>query len=119
MPCVFCPGNGQVRILWETEGAYLIAVIGLDGVEMEGRYLIIPRTHIESVLHLPENWQGDVAKLIRKVPEFVAGLPYNISYNEGRDAGQRIPHTHAWLIFRRGEEGKPSFQLGLNALLAI
>jgi diadenosine tetraphosphate (Ap4A) HIT family hydrolase len=43
----------------------------------------------------------------------------NISLNLGKKAGQRLEHLHFWVIVRRGEEGLPSENLGLSALIKL
>jgi diadenosine tetraphosphate (Ap4A) HIT family hydrolase len=116
--CPFCPANGMVRILAENGTAYAVAALDEARNILPHRYLIIPKAHIESVLDLPDTWHARMAELICSLPEHESGLPFNISYNEGVAAGQRIKHTHAWVIFRHGEEGSHTENLGLSALLA-
>jgi diadenosine tetraphosphate (Ap4A) HIT family hydrolase len=67
---------------------------------------------------MAENWHAQVKELVRMTPEYICGKrAFNISQNEGRDAGQRVSHCHTWLIFREGEIDKKSYQLGFKALI--
>lgn len=117
LKCPFCPGNGQVEILDRCGSAYIVAALDPEGTPMPGHYLVIPFVHTESVLELPLRWHRDLSSLVDSTPEYKAGVPFNISYNQGRPAGQRLDHAHAWIIFRQGEEGKTTENLGLAALL--
>jgi diadenosine tetraphosphate (Ap4A) HIT family hydrolase len=115
--CPFCIENGKVAIIEQTAIAYLVAVIDNEGRILTGRYLIIPKRHVESVFDLPDNWQVSVRRLLKQVPEVKSGVPFNLSYNQGRAAGQRIAHVHAWVVQRSGEEGQASYELGLSGLI--
>lgn len=118
--CPFCLENRKVRIILQTENAYLIAPIGVNGECMTGCYLIIPKQHVESALDMPDNWHAEVKELVRMTPEYIQGKrAFNISQNQGKDAGQRVNHCHTWLIFREGENDKKSYQLGLKALIDL
>jgi diadenosine tetraphosphate (Ap4A) HIT family hydrolase len=116
--CPFCPENGKVKILFQNETAYLIAVLDSEGKVMTGCYFIIPKMHITSVRNLPAGWQESVNQLLGKIPDIVDGRqPFNLSYNEGEAAGQRVAHVHMWVILRDDDESLPSYGLGLNALI--
>ncbi len=119
LECPFCVQNGKVKILKENQIAYLIAALGSDQQPLPGRYLIIPKAHVESIFDLPDGWQESVNCLLR---DFFAEAEkietdFNLSYNEGVRAGQRVKHIHCWFIIRSGEEGKSSHSLGLSALI--
>ncbi len=115
--CPFCPENERVQILQENPTAYLVAALDSNGIKMPLCYLAIPKQHIESVRLLPENWHSVLINLVERTPEFQEGVSFNISYNEGRAAGQRIPHVHAWIVFRQDEIGTQAEDLGLAALV--
>ncbi len=111
--CPFCIENGKVNILSETEGAYLV-----EALQGPGFYLIIPKQHIESLLDLPGLWQTCVADLLRHIPEIQAGKHFNLSYNQGHVAGQRVSHVHAWVIIRSDSEVEETRHLGLASLIS-
>ena len=113
--CPFCVENGMVAIIAQTDRAYLIAV--RNGAEVvTGCFFIIPKQHVESVLDLPDDWQAVFNELLWQAPG-ISGSSFNVSYNSGRAAGQRVAHVHAWVVLRSGEEGKPSHELGFAALI--
>ncbi len=117
--CPFCVENGKVQILHENETAYIVAALGNDRQPMPNHYLIIPKVHAESILDLPAIWQASLNELLRYliVTRAKPGVSFNLSYNQGREAGQRVSHVHAWIIFRGDESGTPSHELGLATLL--
>lgn len=115
--CPFCVENGFVTIIAETEAAYLIQVVkDMDGImaEQMGRYFIIPKRHMESIMERPDDWTAHENLLLwrafneaenddqlihvmngRDLMEAV-----NTSWNNGKWAGQRVKHIHLWVIFR-------------------
>jgi diadenosine tetraphosphate (Ap4A) HIT family hydrolase len=101
--CPFCTENGHVDILARGRGSYLIQA-RRDGNVMEGCYLIIPYAHAKSIAELPLNFLDDLVRLMPSIPEVADGAHPNIVINQGRDAGQRIEHVHAWITVRQ-----PSF----------
>lgn len=116
--CPFCLANEAVNVVDETVDAYLIKVLDKDGQVMEGCYFIIPKQHVTSVIELPGAFQLSVSTLLKRIPDIAAGAAYNLSYNQGGDAGQRVDHVHAWVVVRKSEQGMASYQLGLVALIA-
>jgi diadenosine tetraphosphate (Ap4A) HIT family hydrolase len=115
--CPFCTSTGQVKIIRENEDAYLIAALDSTNSLMPGCYLVIPKIHVESVIELPERWHARLVELLVHIPEFAAGVPFNLSYNQGRAAGQRVSHVHGWVVFREGEAGTAAYEKGLKALI--
>lgn len=116
--CPFCVKNGKVKILCENDMAYLVAALGDQGDIIHDRFLIIPKDHVESVLDLPSGWHGAVQQLLRgHFGQTMAERSFNLSFNQGQEAGQRIVHIHCWLIFRdKCSEGGAS-ELGLSSLI--
>lgn len=115
--CPFCLANKMANVIDETVDAYLIKVLDKGGQVMEGCYFIIPKQHVTSIIELPGAFQLSVNSLLKRIPDIKGGAAYNLSYNQGGGAGQRIDHIHAWVVVRKGEEGMPSYELGLAALI--
>lgn len=68
--------------------------------------LIIPKRHIATVSDLSMNELNDVFFLSKKIKSELRLIDskikgFNIGFNEGRAAGQTIPHVHLHLIPRR------------------
>ena len=73
--------------------------------------IIIPKTHIASLIELTEQQQGLIGRLIilatklaRK--EGIAESGYRLAVNCGREGGQLVPHLHFHLIGGRKLSGK-------------
>lgn len=115
--CPFCVENGRVKVLQKNEEAFLVAALDSEGRLMPGCYLIIPLQHVESVTQLPDTWHAHLADLLQCIPEYGPDVCFNVSYNQGKAAGQRVPHVHAWVVFRNGEEGTQAYELGLKTLI--
>ncbi|HEY2004308.1 MAG TPA: Sua5/YciO/YrdC/YwlC family protein [Candidatus Saccharimonadia bacterium] len=108
--CVFCRSNGRLKgeVIVASDGAYVI-----EAATVPGHYLIIPETHVETLMELPDSWWAEVKELLPQVP----GLPdnYNLSINIGREAGQTLGHLHFWVIPRAA--GQPSSGKGFAKLI--
>lgn len=107
--CPFCLSNNLFKgeILAKSDGAFLT-----ENVTFPGNYLIIPATHAESPLELPDEWWKDVKELLPQIPGLTAD--YNLSFNIGRQAGQTVKHLHLWVIPRT--EGQPASGKGFITL---
>jgi histidine triad (HIT) family protein len=110
--CPFCLQNNILtpdQILAQSDNAFTITPRGA-----EGNYLIIPKAHAESPLELADNWWQDVKQLLLQVPDL--HVPYNLSFNIGKVAGQSVSHLHLWVIPR--SEGQPASGKGFARLIA-
>lgn len=64
-------------------------------------YLIVPREHIPSIMHLEENHQSTVSAMVIRAKELAAaaGLKgYKLVFNVGREGGQIVDHLHLHLL---------------------
>ena len=114
--CPFCLESGKVTTIAETEGAYLCEVRDSPIV---GCHFIIPKEHISFVEDLPGNWMEELTALLPKVPWWSSTADYNVSINQGHDAGQRVGHLHWWIIPREDEDPySPAYQLGPATAIA-
>lgn len=70
-----------------------------------GHTLVIPRSHVESIFHLPEDALREVWELVARVRALLHERHdpdgFTIGINDGRAAGQTVPHAHIHLIPRR------------------
>jgi hypothetical protein len=127
--CPFCPENGFVIVIDETELAYLVQVVkSIDGerITQVGRYFIIPKQHMESILERPDDWTkhekillwraiitaGDDQLLMQLMEGRELTDALNTSWNNGKWAGQLVLHSHLWVIFRYD-----SLQIGLDSMI--
>lgn len=105
--CIFCnlPKN---EILNENE--YAVSVYDAYPVT-QYHTLIIPKRHIGDYFNLTKQELNSIQELIIKQKYYLQNLDssitaFNIGINNGKDAGQTIPHTHIHLIPRRKNDTK-------------
>jgi diadenosine tetraphosphate (Ap4A) HIT family hydrolase len=71
-----------------------------------GHMLVIPRIHVGSLFDLPQGVQADLWHLVARVRHRLAGTGgvegFTVGTNDGRAAGQTVPHAHIHVIPRRG-----------------
>jgi diadenosine tetraphosphate (Ap4A) HIT family hydrolase len=92
-PCPFCNLPAS-RILGGDE----LAIIASDGYPVSpGHALIIPRRHIGSFF---ETTAAERASLLQLLDAGFHPDAVNIGINDGRAAGQTVPHLHIHLIPR-------------------
>ena len=107
--CIFCriaAGEIPAAIVFENEAVVSFLDIGPLAV---GHLLLIPRAHHAGLTDLPPD---AAAELAREVPRLsralleVTGAPaFNLLVNQGREAGQEVPHLHLHLIPRVAGDG--------------
>jgi diadenosine tetraphosphate (Ap4A) HIT family hydrolase len=93
--CPFCLENNffQGEVIAESSRAYLAR-----NTFSPDNYLVIPKLHIESPTDLPPTWWRDMETLFAHIPALKHD--YNISLNNGRQAGQTVKHLCFWIIPR-------------------
>jgi histidine triad (HIT) family protein len=96
--CEFCniiQRDSRAEILYQNQNA--IAILDINPIHF-GHVLVIPRTHAESFLEVPESELADVihaAQIVtRAIVKSLKPQGYNIFSNNGRAAGQSIFHCH-------------------------
>ena len=116
--CPFCLENGLVKVLYQTELAYMVAALDQNREPMSRRFLIIPKDHVEAVWDLPSDWQWSVGELLKQCfGDSLSRLSFNLSYNQGLGAGQTVPHVHCWVIVRVEDEGDLTRGAGLAKII--
>jgi diadenosine tetraphosphate (Ap4A) HIT family hydrolase len=99
--CPFCKLPGE-RIWLETD----TTIAFLDGYPVtEGHALVIPKRHVASLFELPHDemlhlWE-QVAVVRRLLAEQHKPDGFNVGVNDGKAAGQTVPHAHIHVIPRR------------------
>lgn len=108
MQCVFCEivrGNVQAYKIFESEN--FLAFLDINPRE-KGHCLVIPKQHYQSLLEMPEDkifGLFNTTKIVaQKIVTRLNAKAFNICINNGRDAGQVIPHLHVHIIPRYGED---------------
>ena len=107
-PCPFCT-LPATRIL----GGDDLALIASDGFPVApGHTLIVPRRHVASFFEATAAERASLLQLLDQAKAIVDAEfgpdAYNIGINDGRVAGQTVPHLHIHLIPRyAGDSADP------------
>lgn len=101
MDCVFCKivnKETPKNFIYEDESVLVFPNIRPAAPI---HYLIIPKEHIQSIIHLQENHQEIISKLIftaKNIAEKTGLKGYRLAFNVGREGGQIIDHLHLHLL---------------------
>ena len=120
--------DGQIPCHRIFENEHLLAFLDINPLS-EGHTLVVPKRQVERLEHLPPDDAAEIARQLGAIARrilAVTGAPgYNILQNNGRVAGQEVPHVHFHIIPRRAGDGlgyrwdpKPASPEALTALAA-
>ncbi|MEM7826647.1 MAG: HIT family protein [Candidatus Aenigmatarchaeota archaeon] len=117
MVCVFCDiVNGKIGSQKVYEGEEFLAFLDINP-RSRGHCLVIPKEHYPTLLDMPaEKVYGlfNITKLVaERITNKMGAKGFNICMNNGRDAGQVIPHAHVHVIPRYGEDKEIAIESGL------
>lgn len=110
--CIFCRivrREVPARVVYEDEEA----VAFLDAFPLaKGHTLVVPRAHVERVAELGDGQAravfAAVHKLAARVEQAVGAQGATIAVNDGRAAGQEVPHVHVHVVPRfAGDKAGP------------
>jgi diadenosine tetraphosphate (Ap4A) HIT family hydrolase len=98
--CPFC-SVGTDQLVAESTTAIAL----FDGCPVaEGHTLVTPRRHVASLFELSDEEQADVWHLVTQTRHLLQKrfkpTGFNIGVNDGKAAGQTVPHAHFHLIPR-------------------
>lgn len=107
--CIFCriaAGDAPSRTVYEDERTLAF----LDANPLAPAHtLVVPKDHHERLNDMPDDLAADVyATLQRVVPaaEAAADAPAStVAFNNGREAGQEVPHVHGHVVPRFRDDG--------------
>jgi histidine triad (HIT) family protein len=102
--CVFCKiAAGQIPSHRLFENADCFGFLDI-GPLAEGHTLLIPRKHFQSLADMPEDVLGRtfmaLPRLVRAVTAATRAEGCNVLVNDGKVAGQVVPHVHIHVIPR-------------------
>ncbi|MFB6171246.1 MAG: HIT family protein [Haloarculaceae archaeon] len=107
--CIFCQiaaGEAPSRTVYEDERT--LAFLDVNPLA-PAHTLVIPKDHHERLNDLSDDLAADVyATLQRIVPaaEAAADAPAStVAFNNGREAGQEVPHVHGHVVPRFRDDG--------------
>ena len=104
--CIFCKIIAKLipaKIIFEDDE--ILAFYDVNP-KAEVHFMIIPKTHIESMLLLQSNHQELMGKIILKANELAVSLGlesgYKIQINTGVNGGQEVFHLHVHVLGYKG-----------------
>ena len=105
--CVFCKIiSGEIPAQKVYEDDHTIAFLDINPVS-KGHTLVIPKDHYDVLSSMPEKefltYMVTVQKVIKGLMNYTDAV--NVLENNGKDAGQLVPHVHFHIIPRRPGDG--------------
>ena len=109
MDCVFCRiVRGELSAHKVYEDSETLAFLDIHPMT-DGHTLVIPKVHAERLSKLSPELAGKLFQAVWRVTERVAQAlqapAFNIGINDGRAAGQAVPHVHVHIIPRFPGDG--------------
>ena len=102
--CIFCQiiaGDFPSRKIFETKD--VLAFLDARPTNL-GHTLVIPKKHVQSVMQIDDLVLGDIIVIIKRITKALKRIGecegVNILQNNGKAAGQVIPHAHFHIIPR-------------------
>lgn len=117
--CVFCgieAGDLPARIVFENE--HVLAFLDIQPIA-RGHTLVIPRAHHERLAQLSAETAAALGRALTHLADVVPGAVdaagATVGFNDGRAAGQEVPHCRAHVIPRHRDDGGRSLHAVLDA----
>lgn len=109
MDCLFCKIiAGEIPSHKVYEDDQVLAFLDINPVH-PGHTLVVPKKHSESLLDTDDEILARLVAVSKKVAQAImTGLDYpsfNLIVNNGKIAGQIIPHLHFHVVPRKAEDG--------------
>lgn len=110
--CLFCKiASGEIATLKVYENELFLAFLDINPCS-KGHTVIIPKKHYQRLEEVPMEEAKEmfsfIYKLVKVVPGIVGTTDCNIGVNNGKFAGQEVPHLHFHIIPRvEGDKGIP------------
>ncbi|HED04857.1 MAG TPA: HIT family protein, partial [Candidatus Fraserbacteria bacterium] len=107
--CIFCQiVNDRLESRTVYEDELTLAFLDVNPLA-PGHTVVIPKAHIERLEDLPTEQMGPLFEAVRRVTDKVQQAmkvdATTIGINNGRAAGQAVPHLHVHIIPRRADDG--------------
>ncbi len=110
MDCIFCKiVKGEIPTLKVYENSSVLSFLDVNPCSL-GHTIIIPKKHYQRIEDIPEEELNElfsvITKLVKIIPGVVGTTDCNIGLNNGKLAGQEVPHVHFHIIPRfEGDKG--------------
>ena len=112
--CIFCKIiSGEIPCAKVYENDKVIAFLDIAPVN-PSHTLIVPKQHYEQMQDIPDDMLCEVMitikKLSKAIMKAVNTSSFNLGMNNGREAGQLIPHAHFHIMPRFAGDGYKHWQ---------
>lgn len=109
MDCIFCKIiAGEIPSNKVYEDDKVIAFLDISPVA-DGHSLVVPKAHYELMAEMPEDALSAAVMAVKRVSEgvlkAVGASSFNLYLNNGKEAGQLVPHFHWHIIPRHSADG--------------
>ncbi len=107
--CVFCRiVRGELPCAALMESDRVISFLDINPVN-PGHALVAPKTHVEDLMDADTGDLHECIQTVQKVARAAVAATdaegFNVLQNNGRCAGQVVPHLHFHVIPRRADDG--------------
>ncbi|KAJ6242203.1 hit family protein [Anaeramoeba flamelloides] len=107
--CIFCKIiSGDIPSFKVFENDKVFAFLDINPLS-KGHTVVIPKTHCERLEDLPEEYSSAIGSALPKIAKAVitgtGALDWNLLQNNGKSAGQEVPHLHFHIIPREKSDG--------------
>ena len=107
--CVFCKiVAGEIPCTKIFEDEFCLSFLDI-GPLADGHTLLIPKTHYGQLPDVPTETMAGLASQLPRIGRAIVRATgaegFNVLQNNGRIAGQVVPHVHFHLIPRKAEDG--------------
>ncbi|MDP2586470.1 MAG: HIT family protein [Candidatus Komeilibacteria bacterium] len=104
MDCIFCKIiEGELPCYKVYEDKRALAFLDINPVN-KGHVLIVPKEHHRNFLDLPKDLLKDLTSLAQdlaqNIMDGVGATAFNLTANNGKEAGQQVEHFH-WHVIPR------------------
>ncbi len=117
--CIFCLiAAGKIPSKKVYEDSKVLAFLDINPVT-EGHTLVVPKMHYDTISQVPDAELGVIFGVVKKLAtnlkEKLGADGLNIMQNNGKAAGQEIPHFHVHIIPRKINDGRFTLRPGKKA----
>ena len=107
--CIFCKIiRGEIPCSKVYEDDKVLAFLDIAPVN-KGHTLVVPKEHYETLLDVPDSVLAEVVKVVKKISKAVVKSTgtdgFNVMQNNGKPAGQVVPHYHIHIVPRLPDDG--------------
>ena len=103
--CIFCKiVKGEIpseKILENEE----FIVIKDANPKVKGHSLLIPKKHFQDFINMDEKLYENFLKTLKETCEKLDSDEFNFIINNGKNAGQIVPHLHLHILPRKENDG--------------